>query len=86
MEKIKGYKVSEIMEIINKKRIDYINKYNEYPNVIEINKRLLTFIKLNYLSIMNHPLEEIKILLGMNVKINEYIDEPEEIKVYYKDN
>ena len=46
MEEIKKYKVSEIMEIINNKRKDYINKYNEFPNVIEINKRLLTSVYL----------------------------------------
>lgn len=79
-----GYSKEDIVEIINNKRKKIMVEKREFPNTIEISTSLLMFLKLNYLSIMNEPLQNIKEMFGMKIIINDRIDSPEEIEVYYK--
>lgn len=79
-----SYSYNDVISIIANKKVKYITQTGDFPNVIEISKKLLIFLKINILAIMNVPTDEIKTIYGMKVKINDYIDAPEEVKVYYK--
>lgn len=80
MEDIKTYKVGDIMYIINEKREDYIQKNGEFPKYIEISNSLLYFLSSYYLCELNR--DKNNKFFGMKVLINNYIDSPEEIRVY----
>lgn len=82
---MKEYKIQDIIEIINNKRKIVILQYGEFPNTIEIGKKLLIFIKMHFLAMMNRPLEDTKTIFGMNIIVNDYIEIPDEIKIYYKE-
>lgn len=80
MEDIKAYKVGDIMYIINKKRENYIQKNGKFPKYIEISNSLLYFLSSYYLCELNR--NKNNNFFGMKVLINNYIDSPEEIRVY----
>lgn len=81
---MKQYNIQDIITIINNKRRKVMIQTGEFPNTMEIGKALLMFIKMQFLITVNVPLEDIKVMYGMNIIINDYIEEPEEIKIYYK--
>lgn len=83
---IKKYNIQDIIQIINEKRRNYITKYGEFPNTMKISPAILMYIKMQYLYIINEPLENIKTMFGMNIILDSHIDEPEEIKIYYKES
>ena len=83
---IKKYNIQDIIQIINEKRRNYITKYGEFPNTMKISPAILMYIKMQFLTTMNIPLENIKVMYGMNIILDSHIDEPEEIKIYYKES
>ena len=81
---MKKYTIQDIIIIINEKRAEHINKYGEFPNTMEISIAILMYIKNQFLISVNVPIEDIKVMYGMNIKINNNIESPEEIKIYYE--
>ena len=79
------YTIQDIISIISDKRTEYIDNYGNFPNTMEISKSILMCIKMQFLVTVNVPLENIKVMYGMNIKINDNIDIPEEIKIYYEE-
>lgn len=83
---MKQYNIQDILSIIIDKRVKFIIENDNFPNTMEIGSALLMFIKMQYLYIINEPLENIKTMFGMNIILNNNIEEPEEIKIYYKES
>lgn len=80
------YTIQDIISIINDKRVEYIDNYGNFPNTMEISKSILMYIKMQFSTTANVPPEDIKVMYGMNIILNNYIDTPEEIKIYYKES
>ena len=82
---IKKYTIQDIISIINDKRVEYIDNYGKYPNTMEISTSILMYIKMQFLVTVNVLLENIKVMYGMNIKINDNIEIPEGIRIYYEE-
>lgn len=76
--------IQQLIRVITDKRIEYISKYGEFPNSIQLNKQMLMELKLFYLSLINIDIDDIKTIYGMKIQLTDNIESINDIYVWYE--
>lgn len=77
--------INDFINEVNKKEIEYWNKYGDKPNNIMLSKELLLRWKLNFLSIMEIPIKDIHTIYGMKIHLTNKVEKIKDIQVWYEE-
>ena len=77
--------MNDFINEVNKKVTEYWDKYGDKPNHIMLSKALLIRWKLNVLSVMGMPLEDINTIYGMKVRLTNKVEKIKDIQVWYEE-
>lgn len=77
--------INDFINEINNKEREYWNKYGDKPNNIMLSKALLLRWKLNFLSVMEIPLEDIHTIYGMKIHLTNKVGKIKDIQVWYEE-
>lgn len=77
--------MNDFINEVNKKETEYWDKYGDKPNQIMLSKALLMRWKLNVLSVMGMPLEDINTIYGMKVRLTNKVEKIKDIQVWYEE-
>lgn len=77
--------INDFINEVNKKETEYWDKYGDKPNNIMLSKKILIRWKLNFLSLMEIPVEDIQTIYGMKIHLTNKVEKIKDIQVWYEE-